>query len=133
MGRPGKIIRPTDVHRRATVGSDERTRSARVQPPDFGIPRRSPTVAKLIVAFASTRLDRLMLVRDAREWTVCTFCTGTGTARGGSRCALCKGGVFEVLCHDSDPDESRRTAARTPASDRPANRPGIQKKKDGPT
>ena len=68
-----------------------------------------------IAAIASTRLDRLMLVRDAREWTLCTICSGTGTERGGRRCAMCEGGGFEVQCHD--PSEARTTSARAPASD----------------
>jgi ParB-like chromosome segregation protein Spo0J len=79
-----------------------------------------------IVAIASTRLDRLIRVRDACEWTVCTGCTGTGTAPGGRRCALCEGGGFEVPCHDPDPDESRPTAARTTASN--GRRIGRQRK-----
>jgi hypothetical protein len=68
-----------------------------------------------IAAIASTRLDRLMLVRDAREWTVCTICTGTGTEQGGRRCSICEGGGFEVQCHD--PSEARTTSARAPAPD----------------
>ena len=83
MGRPGEIIRPTDVDRRATAHEEGA----------WGGP---------IIAIDSTRLDRLMLVRDARERTLSTFCTGGG---------------FEIQCHDPDPDESRPTAARTPASD----------------
>ena len=68
-----------------------------------------------IGAFASTRLDRLMFVRDARKWTLCTFCMGTGTEQGERRCSICEGGGFEVQCHD--PSEARTTSARAPASD----------------
>ena len=68
-----------------------------------------------IAAIASTRLDRLMLVRDAREWTLCIFCTGTGTAQGGDPCAMCEGGGFEIPWHDPAPDESRPTGARAPS------------------
>jgi hypothetical protein len=53
VGRPGEIIRPTDVDRRATAFEES----------EWGGP---------IIAIASTRLDRLMLVRYAREWTLCT-------------------------------------------------------------
>ena len=67
-----------------------------------------------IAAIASTRLDRLMHVRDAREWTICTICTGTGTAHG-RRCCICEGGGFEVQCHD--PSEARTNSVRAPASD----------------
>jgi ParB-like chromosome segregation protein Spo0J len=70
-----------------------------------------------IGAFASTRLDRLMFVRDAREWTLCTFCMGTGTEQSERGCAMCDGGGFEVLCYDPDPYESCPTGARTPTSE----------------
>jgi hypothetical protein len=83
VGRPGNIIRPTGVDRRATAFEEGA----------WGGP---------IIAIASSRLDRLMLVCDAREWTLCTFCTG---------------GVFEVPCHEPELYELRPTAARTPASD----------------
>ena len=95
MGRAGEIIRPTDVDRRATAFNESA----------WGGP---------IIAIASSRLDRLMLVCDAREWTLCTYCTGTGTADG-RRCCICGGGGFEVQCHD--PSEARTTSARAPASD----------------
>jgi hypothetical protein len=62
VGRPGKIIRPTDVDRRATAFEESA----------WGGP---------IIAIASIRLDRLMLVCDPREWTLCTYCTGTGAAQ----------------------------------------------------
>jgi ParB-like chromosome segregation protein Spo0J len=68
-----------------------------------------------IGAIASTRLDRLILVRDAREWTLCIVCMGTGTEQGERRCSICEGGGFEVQCHD--PSEARTTSARAPASD----------------
>ena len=96
MGRAVEIIRTTDVDRRATAFDESA----------WGGP---------IIAIASIRLDRLMLVRDAREWTLCTSCAGTGTAPGGRRCAMCEGGGFEVQCHD--PSEARTTSARAPASD----------------
>jgi hypothetical protein len=54
VGRAGEIIRPTDVDRRATGGSDGRSRAARVPALDLEIPRRSPTVAELA-------MDRRML------------------------------------------------------------------------
>ena len=82
MGRPGKIIQPSDVDGRATAFEDGA----------WGGP---------ISAIASARLDRLMLVCDAREWTLCTFCTG---------------GAFEVQCHEPDLYELRPTAARSPAN-----------------
>jgi ParB-like chromosome segregation protein Spo0J len=52
-----------------------------------------------IAAIASTRLDRLMLVCDAREWTFCTYCTGTGAAQSVRRRSICTSGGFEVLSH----------------------------------
>jgi hypothetical protein len=54
-------------------------------------------------------------IRVAREWTLCTICTGTGTDQGGRRCSICEGGGFEVQCHD--PPEAHTTSARAPASD----------------
>jgi hypothetical protein len=53
VGRAGVIIRPTDIDRRATAFEEGA----------WGGP---------IIAIASTRLDRLMIVRDVRAWTVCT-------------------------------------------------------------
>jgi hypothetical protein len=61
VGRAVEIIRTTDVDRRATAFNESA----------WGGP---------IIAIASSRLDRLMLVCDAREWTLCTYCTGTGAA-----------------------------------------------------
>jgi hypothetical protein len=63
VGRPGKIIRTTDVDRRATAFKEGA----------WGYP---------IIAIALTRLDRLIGVRDTREWILCTYCAGTGAAQG---------------------------------------------------
>ena len=67
-----------------------------------------------IFAIASTRLDHLMFYRDAREWTLCTFCAGTGTEQG-DRCSMCAGSGFLFEYHD--PSEARTTSAQAPASD----------------
>ena len=63
MGRAGEIIRPTDVDRRATAFEEGA----------WGGP---------IIAIASMRLDRLIRVRDHREWTFYIYCAGTGAAQG---------------------------------------------------
>jgi hypothetical protein len=59
----GKIIQPSDVDRRATAFEEGAWRGP-------------------IIAIASTRLDRLMIVRDARKWALCTYCKSMGAAQG---------------------------------------------------
>jgi hypothetical protein len=97
VGSPGEIIRPTDVDRRATAFDESA----------WGGP---------IIAIASIRLDRLKIVRDAREWTPRTYCTGTGAAQRVRMLHLRERRVRSPVPRP-DPYESRPTGARTRASE----------------
>ena len=109
MGRPGEIIRPTDAHRRAAVGSDEPARPARELTEAF----EEGAWGGPIVAIASTRLDRPMLVRDAREWTLCTSARARALRRVGDN-APCAGAAVSRSCATSltFPSRTRRRRER---------------------
>jgi hypothetical protein len=98
VGRAGKIIRPTDVDRRATALKDGA----------WGGP---------IIAIAWTRVGRRNRVRDAREWTLRTYCTGTGATQGLRMLHLRERRVRSPVPRP-DPYESRPMAARTTESER---------------
>jgi hypothetical protein len=72
VGRAGEIIQLTDVDRRATGGSDGRSRAVRVPPPDLEIPRHSPTVAELAIdrSVLQEALKKVMTLARSRQIVV---------------------------------------------------------------